>query len=445
MSRVLDPSGTSIVSSSARVKIAEKVQGVDWSLLMGSAWLSVGSAVARVLGLCVSLMLAAAFSASDFGVIRYGIALASIVAMGTQPFGQHVIARFVGRNRGAPAKIDASLSNLFFILPIVFAVSFLFAVPVLRYLGTFNIGIMVIFAGQTLFYTYWGLSSGFLEPRRLTAAYLGSNLCQIMLVFLLIQQLGIKSPTAAFLVYGLSYVLPVTLLGVWWPLPGKAKRHLIQGKAIAELLRFSVPIWISHSCYVVGSSMDLLILQRNVSSAELGAYSLSKTLATVFAFVPEGIATLLMPKVAASAKQAHRQILSRMLVASLLVNGVVLVTYLPVVRPFTARIFGADYLVFLSVSILLALGMIASGMHSMITAVFVGSGKPGAESISRIMDLAATSLGCWFLISHHGGLGAAISMLMGKIAALVTYGVMQLKVARVGSLGLTCLPVADRK
>jgi O-antigen/teichoic acid export membrane protein len=418
---------------------------VDWTLLRGSAWLSIGSAVARVLGLTVSLLLAAVFSASDFGVIRYAIALASIVALGTQPFGQHVIARFVGKNRDDPERIDCSLSNAFFILPIVFVVSSAIAVPVLRYLGVFNIGIMAIFAGQTLFYTYWGLSSGFLEPRRLTVAYLGSNLCQIMLVFLLIQKLGFRSPTIALLVYGLSYILPLTLLGILWPLPGTLKRHLIRREIVAELLRFSIPVWISHSCYVLCSSLDLLVLQRVVSSAELGAYSLSKTLASVFLFMPEGISTLLMPKVAASAKRAHGEVLRRMLTASLLVNGATLIAYLPVVRPFTHRIFGADYLVGFSVSILVASCMIAGGMHSMISAVFVGSGRPGAESASRIMDLAATSLSCWFLIPGHRGLGAAVSMLIGKAVALLTYGMMHLKMSRLGGESLSYSPLAERK
>ncbi len=435
----------SIVRGFPTRKVARRLQGLDWTLLRGSALLSTGAAVARVLGLGVSFVLAAAFSAGDFGLIRYAIAIASIVAIATQPFGQHVIARFVGKHKDEPGTVDSLLSNLFFVLPIIFVLTFLIALPVLHHLRIFNIGILVIFAGQTLFYAYWGLSTGFLDPRRLTVAYLGSNLLQIIFVFLLIRVFGFQSPTLALMIYGLSYVIPVILLRRFWPLPGKIAPHLIQKKVVCELLHFSVPIWISHTCYVLCTSLDLILLQRLVSSSELGAYSLSKTLASVFLFVPEGISTLLMPKVAASPKQTHRQALTKMLVVSLLVNGAGLLAYGQIVKPFTRRIFGADYLVQPSVSIVLALFMIASGIHSMITAVVVGCGRPEGESASRITDLVTTALGCWLLIPRLGGLGAAVSVLAGKAVSLLTYGTMQMAVMRIGNRSLFCLPVIDRE
>ena len=123
--------------------VLTKLQDLDWSLLKGSALISIGTAVARVLGLAYSLVLAAAFPANDYGVIRYAIAVASIVAIGTQPFGQHVFARFVGKHSTDPEKLDSVLSNGFFILPLIFVLTLVIAVPVLYSLGTYNIGILV--------------------------------------------------------------------------------------------------------------------------------------------------------------------------------------------------------------------------------------------------------------------------------------------------------------
>jgi O-antigen/teichoic acid export membrane protein len=406
--------------------LSQQLKDFDWSLIKGSTLLSVGTAIARVLGLAFSLVLAAAFTASEYGEIRYFIAVASIVAIGTMPFGQHVIARFVSKYRNEGEKLDSVLSSSFVILPVVFVLTLLIALPIMLVLGNFNIGILFIFLGETLFYTYWGLSSGFLEARRLTVAYLGSNVVQILLVLFLIQWMGIKSTTLALAIYGLSYLLPLALLVIFWPLPGHVRLRLVDWKMISELLRFSLPIWVSHACFTLSVSIDFLLLERLVGERELGAYSLSKTLATMFMIVPAGISVLLMPKVAASPSKGHRQLLIRMLFISLLIDGIALMVYLPLVQPLTQRIFGRDYLVPLGVSLLLSLYMILYGIHGLITAVFVGSGRPQVESISRIIELVATIAGCWILIPSYGAWGAAIGILSGKILALVTYGVMSI-------------------
>lgn len=409
-------------------------KGLDWSLIKGSTLLSIGTALARILGLAFSLVLAAAFPANEYGDIRYAIAVASIVAIGTMPFGQHVIARFVGKYRNDETKLDSVLSNSFLILVLIFIATLLIGTPILYALGIFNIGILAIFFGETLFYTYWGLSSGFLEPGRLTVAYLGSNIVQILLVLILIQALGIHSTTLALLIYGLSYLLPVTLLVIFWPLPGRFQRSLIDKSVIGELLRFSFPVWISHACFTLSLSIDFILLERLGSARQLGAYSLSKTLASMFLIVPIGISTLLMPKVAASSQREHRHLLNRLVIISLLVDGLALMCYLPLARPLTLRIFGPDYLVPLGVTFLLSMYMILYGVHGLITAVFVGSGKPQIETASRIVELIAIFIGCWFLIPGLGALGAAIALLVGKVLALLAYGamsspLMQLKVS----------------
>lgn len=401
-----------------------QVQSLDWTLLKGSTLVSIGTAIARVLGLAYSLVLAGVFPADQYGTVRYAIALASIVAIGAQPFGQHVMARFVSKYRNDTSKLDSILSNGFLILSLIFLGTLLIAVPVLLTLAHFNIGIIAIFFGETLFYAYWGLSAGFLEPRRFTISYLGSNLVQIILVYLVIVRMGIHSPTLALTIYGLSYLPPLSLLVVFWPFPGHVRASLINRRVLGELLHFALPIWVSHACYSVGISLDLLLLESWGTSSQLGSYSLSKTLTTMFLIVPMGISTLLMPKVASTPSSEHRRSLVRMLTVSLVVNAIVLAIYLPLVQPLTRRIFGADYVVAPAISILLALYMIAYGIHGLVTAVFVGSGRPHLESVSRIAELVSIVLGCWLLIPRLGATGAAIAMFVGKLVALLTYAAL---------------------
>ncbi len=425
--------------------ITRQLQDFDWALIKGSTLLSVGTAIARLLGLAFSLVLAAAFPAGEYGEVRYAIAIASIVAIGTMPFGQHVMARFASKYRTDEGKLDSVLSSAFFVLPAIFFFTLLIAVPTLVILGKFNIGILAIFLGETLFYTYWGLSSGFLEPRRLTAAYLGSNLVQIILVYVFIVVLGIKSATLALLFYGLSYLPVLALLVIFWPLPGHLRGYLVNRPDVRELLRFSLPVWVSHACYTLSISVDLLLLERLGNETQLGAYSLSKTLAGMFLIVPMGISTLLMPKVAATAESEHRRSLTRMLIVSVIINALGLALYLPLARPLTERIFGMDYLVPLSVSLLLSLYMIAYGIHGLITAVFVGSGRPQVESASRVVELVTTVLACWFLIPRFAALGAGISMLSGKLMALFVYSLMGLRARPAVSRPVVALSVDDMK
>lgn len=417
-------------SASLRARFFQR-EASEWALLKGSALISIGTAVARVLGLAFSLVLATAFSVGDYGAVRYSIAVASLVAIGTQPFGQHVIARFIGKHANDADRVDSVLSNSLLVLPIILLVTLLIAVPTLFHLNTLTLGILAVIAGETLFYTYWGLSAGFQDPLRLTAAYLGSNLVQIIATVLLIVVLGIRSPTLALLIYGLSYILPLALLVTHWPMPGHLSWHLVKIPVIGELLRFSVPVWISHACYVLNTSLDLLLLEQFVTAGQLGAYSLSKTLATVFIFVPAGISTLLMPRIAALPNQTHSQLLVKMLGVSLFVNLIGLVIYVPVVNPFTQRAFGSDYLVVPIVSVLLALDMIATGIHALITALFVGSGRPAIESASRLATLVATLVGAWLFIPTDGITGAAVAMVTGKLVSLLSYALVPLARIRV--------------
>jgi len=92
------------------------------------------------------------------------------------------------------------------------AISILIAVPILVLTDRFQIGVLVIFLGSTLFYSYYGLARGFMASKRLLAAYLGSNLVQIIAIIVVYQFGSTDSPTPALLIYGLSYLLPVIVL-----------------------------------------------------------------------------------------------------------------------------------------------------------------------------------------------------------------------------------------
>ena len=89
--------------------IREQFLEWDWNLAKSSAIFSLGQAFAGLLGFAFSVVLGRAFTPSEYGAIQYAIAIACVVSIGTQPYGQHVIARFIGKYKDNTEKLLDSL------------------------------------------------------------------------------------------------------------------------------------------------------------------------------------------------------------------------------------------------------------------------------------------------------------------------------------------------
>jgi O-antigen/teichoic acid export membrane protein len=398
---------------------------LEWSsFLKGATLFSIGMVIARLLGMVFSLVLAAVFIPEEFGAVRYAITLGTLVAIFTQPFGQHVLARFIGKHKKNAEFLQGVLCNAGVIQLGVGLVTLLGATVVLSVLGKFSIGILVVFVGVTVFYTYWGISSGYLASGKLTAAYLGSNLVQLFLVTLLIYILKIRSPSLAVMIYGVSYFLPLALLQMYWPFPLRFNISLIKKAIIYELLRFSRPIWISHASYTLKGAIPIIMLEHFSGTADVGVYAVARTLAMIFIFVPSSISTFLMPKTSELPPETHLRLLKKMLLLSSIFNLGLLVGFLLSINWLVQMMLGTEYLAGISVFAIQAIASIAGGIHTVITAVIVGRGSPRYESISRLVALAVTGISAWLLIPPYGPLGAALTACFGTLAGLSAYGII---------------------
>lgn len=403
----------------------------DWNLVRGSAIFSLGQAFAGLLGFAFSVIVARAFSPSEYGAIQYVIAIAGVIAIGTQPFGQHVLARFIGKYKENAEQLNEILSNSWAILVALIGITLIIAGPVLM-LGSMQniVGIFTIFLGITIFYIYWGLARGFLVPGKLTIAYIGGNLLQLILAFFVIYILNVHSSPIILVIYGFCFIFPPILLQKLRPLPISFNIKHIKLKMISDQFRFAFPIWVSHGCYMIFQTIDILLLEHFWGTAAVGVYAVAKTLANVSLYLPTGIATFLMPKTAGAPTQAHRQMLTRALVISIGVCIISLVVYLLFGQWFVLILFGSKYFIEMNVMIILALGMIALATNKVVTAVLVGGGKPGIDSIGRIAAVSCATLVGWFIIPVYGSLGAALVVLSGPLAALITYVILILSKER---------------
>ncbi len=274
--------------------------------------------------------------------MQYYIALSGVVAIVTQPFVQHTLARFIGKYRENEEDLHRIVSNSWVILAMLTGFTMLVMVPVLSITGKFNVGVIIIFLCSSLFYAYWGISRGFQAPGKLIAAYLGSNTVQILAVLLVFKVFKVDSTLVALLIYGLSYLLPLLVLQIWFPFPARFGLKYIEEKTSKALLSFSIPIWLSHGGYVLFSTMDVLMLNYFSGNEVLGVYSLTKTLSLVFSFLPEGVSTLLMPRVASLSGGKHLKLLKNSVLIPLVVNVIALVAFLLFVPWFIRLAFGTN-------------------------------------------------------------------------------------------------------
>lgn len=407
-------------------RMKRSISRLDWSLLKGSAVITVGMILARGVGFIVSFLQARFFDPMNFGVIQYAVSLAGLLAIGMQPLGQHVIARYVGMGRDKPEELQKTLSNIWFMLIVVFCVSIFLGVPILLVTGKFNSGILVIFFGTSIYYAYWGLARGYLASSRLVIVDVGNNFIQVLLIIWLIGILGMKSTLLAMFIQGLSCFVPLIFLQSFWPLPIIFRRELISKTITKNIFKFSMPVWLSHASYMLYTNVAILFLEHYMGNTTVGIFSLAGTLSILFSFFPTGLSTYLMPKIAGASGLRHRELLVNALGMAMLINISLLVVYFFTAPWLVEKLFGLEYLAVPGLFILMAIVMTMNGTYGIITSVFVGSGRAHEETKSRLMIVLVTVIGCWLLIPKYGILGAAWAMLIGIVSGFGVYGLIYL-------------------
>lgn len=403
--------------------------------------------VARVLGLGFSLILAKVLTPDDFGYIQYALAVASVLAVVAHPFGQHVLARFIsggqqglaGLNAGVSqsshertaradsgstdVSLDTLLSNCWIVFVCLLGLTLLASSGFIWISSDLGFELLPVVFGIAFFYAYWGVSRGYMRSGLLTTSYLGSNVVQLLLISLLIWYLEIHSTALALIIYGLSYIPVIVWLQTQFPLKiyfNLSKERMDFG-LIKKVLRFSIPITLSHAAFMLFVATDILLLNRMVEPDVVGRYALAKTLATAFSFVPMGIATLLMPRIAGADSGNHLSLLYRSVLASLGINIMFLCGFWLLVEWFVHLFFGIEYLVGINIYMILAFGAMMLGIQSIAAATYVGRSRPEIETMGRGIAALCVFVGCWLLIPRFGEAGAAVSVLAGSIAALLVY------------------------
>jgi O-antigen/teichoic acid export membrane protein len=401
--------------------IRRQLTSSDGRFLKSSAILTVGFIIARALGLGFSLLLGRALPAESYGSIQYSILLSGLLLIGTQPFVQHILAREISVTRNDPEKLNRMFNSSVALIPVIIVITLVIAVPLFILSGEINIGALVIFFGATLFYSYYGLARGFEASGHLVAVFIASNAIQLLLILVIYFVFKEQSTLPALAVYGLSYVVPVMFLSWRYPLPVHYEGLAIDGAIAGNLVKASVPLWISQATYAFGTGADVFLLQRFFpDSSIIGAYTFTRQLNLIFDFVPMALQTLLLPRAARADNRASRRRLMLISLAGVIATNIICaIIYLAAYEWFIRTFFDERYLLPAAAVLLMVTMQMIYGLYSVVGSMLVGINRSSIEMASRIIVVITMYAACWLLIPTQGATGAALSNL---IAAIVSIG-----------------------
>jgi O-antigen/teichoic acid export membrane protein len=428
-------------------------RGLDGTFLRRLAVAGLGNAVGRALGLLFAVLVAALFVPDDYGHIRWAMSVAMLAAIPAAA-GPIALARALGAARAVPARQRVLVLVG---LATVGAVTAACAVATALVLGALERpvgGVLAVLVGMTLYAACFNVYRGVGSAWRMATLYAGGNALQLGLVLLLCGALGWKLPDVVLVVYGFAWVLVLLLLerrageGKPFGIPllhpaaaaaptGGAARGSGPGGigpgagtlavdrpasavgALAELWRLSAPLALAQAAYTAWTWADVVLVAHYLGVAAAGYYGLVRTVVTVFLLVPEAVAMLLLPHVAAEGRHAGRltgTLLGLVALVSLPLLGGVLLLGPPALSWFG----GGRYAPATAALPGLAIGMAIYALYVVLEGHLVGLGRAGAHAAGVTVMAIATLGGAALLLPTQGLAGAGLAFALGTAAGLAT-------------------------
>lgn len=417
--------------SLARLVARLKLDSLSNLLLRRSALLFAGIALTRILGFGFSVVAARALSPSNFGVVTYALALASIasILLYNSPAG---LARSLARSHQDRAEQNRIITNYLFIVACLLTISLLIALPV-GVLGRLEalvlIGLLANLVGTAVLETYVELQRGRERFLAVAAFTVVGNLVQLLAVvgFLVV---GLDRPGPYVLAFGLSSVVAVALLQPFTPLGFKLVRGALAWTRVKESLRFVLPLVFDTACFVVWSGVDVVLLRALTRLDVVGQYGAAKSLANAVLLAGSAISTALVPQAARLLPHERRRYFRMVLilVVSLTLPAIAAIA---VLAPWLLTwFFGPAYR-----SASLALGLLAGamglyGIGLTLEASWIAFGRPRLAAAGTAVAAIVTVCTAPPLIVTLGMPGAALAALLGSCGRLALLAAVTFRAER---------------
>ena len=199
---------------------------------------------------------------------------------------------------------------------------------------------------------------------------------------------------------------------------------------IRAAISFGAAAWVGHVLAVAVQRSDLFLLNATNSREEVGHYAVAVAVTTPLWVMPSGLGSVLMPRLAglqeAEGEERNRaEATALRFAAMLLAGGAVLVAVL--VLALLPAVYGDEFRDSREPALILIPGTIALGISFVATASLSGRGRPREFMLTWIAVLPVAALLYGLLVPDHGATGAAIASSASYVLAAVISGAFLLR------------------
>jgi len=178
------------------------------------------------------------------------------------------------------------------------------------------------------------------------------------------------------------------------------------------LLSYGVRAWGADLLGTVASQVDRVLVVSMLSPASMGLYVVAQSAAGVLNVIPNGVTTVILPKLAAKSNQQIRD----------MVGAAVRITFLLMLLASLPLFFGGDFLLRMvygnkfdgagAILPFLIVEGLLDGMTSLLSQAFLGAGMPGMVTLLQGCGILSAIPLMYVLIPRYGVRGAACSLML---------------------------------
>ena len=367
----------------------------------------------KLLGMLFLVVLTRLIDVSEYGQFRYLLNLASLfsLAITGTPIS---LAKFIGEN---PGDRDIKKSVLINSLSIMSSI-YLIIIIIFRIFYREYLLLDILLLGILIDSLYIGFSRGLLNIVKLSAFRQVKNMIQLTaigLVALFSLEIGVLE---AILFFSLSNLASLIVLEIY-------RREMefslsISRIVIKRLVNYTIPVTLGAVGWSVLLTVNPIIIERFRGTESVAYYTAGITLMQVFAFLPEAMATMILPKVAGI--RDKRNIIKPFLsgvAGSLLINALILIPVYLFRERIIIIIFSSEYLNLAPIVLLLAVGQISLVTHQLFASFWQGLGRPGIPSVTISIGCIVNLIGSLLLTKQYGIWGASLSYALATSCSLI--------------------------
>ena len=283
--------------------------------------------------------------------------------------------------------------------------------------------IMPVIALTFIFLGFQSTSAALLQKQKTIGRSTSVEVVVAAISLVVHVSLALVTPTIWALVLGSVITSAAALVASYVVIPGARHRFIIESASAREILVFGKWIFLSSIIYFLAMNFDRLYFAKLITLAELGIYSIARSLADMLSnLVVRGSYLVLFPSVAAMQATAP-ELRARLLQARRTVLALVAVglgCFVAVSDVAVDLLYDQRYEAAGTILPVLLLGVWLAILCVVNDSILLGTGKPAYTTGANAAKLATLVIGIPIAFHYWGLLGAVLVLNVGEAVRYVT-------------------------